>query len=72
LSERKQQNSLIFIATLGVYLGLVLTGGTPQVFAHAALTRGFDIREEIETVDDQDKKPDDERSPVTNSFQIYL
>jgi len=63
---------MIFLATLGVYLGLMLTGGTPQVFAHAALTRNFDIREEAEARDDQDRKPDDERAPVKTSVQIYL
>jgi len=72
LKTRKNQNSLIFLATLGVYLGLVLTGGTPQVFAHAALTRSFDVREEIEPRDDLDTKPDGDRSPVTASVQIYL
>jgi hypothetical protein len=51
----------------------MLTGGTPQVFAHAALTRSFDVREEIEFTDDQDRKPPDgDRSPVTASVQIYL
>jgi len=72
LKARKNQNSIIFLATLGVYLGLMLTGGTPQVFAHAALTRNFDMREEVETRDDQDREPHGDRSPVTASVQIYL
>jgi hypothetical protein len=60
VSTRKGQNSILFLTTLGVYLGLVLAGGaSPQVFAHpAATTRNFDITDEIEFKDDLDKKPD--------------
>lgn len=59
MTSRKSHNSLIFITTLGVYLGLVLVGGSaPQVFAHSALTRNFEISDEIEVKDDLDKKPD--------------
>jgi hypothetical protein len=44
-----------------VYLGLVLAGGaSSQIFAHTALTRNFDIQDEIEVKDDLDKKPDGE------------
>jgi hypothetical protein len=49
------------LTTLSVYLGLVLVGGAPQVFAQAALTRDFDIKNEIEFKDDLDNKPDDEK-----------
>jgi len=53
---------MIFLTTLGVYLGLVLVGGaSPQVFAHTALTRNFDIQDEVEVKDDLDKKPEGER-----------
>lgn len=63
----------MFLTTLGVYLGLVLAGGaSSQVFAHAALTRNFDIQDEIEFKDDLDKKPDDERSSLPESVQVYL
>jgi len=60
VSTRKGQNSILFLTTLGVYLGLVLAGGaSPQVFAHpAATTRNFDITDEVEFKDDLDKKPD--------------
>lgn len=60
MSTRKSQNSILFLTTLGVYLGLVIAGGaSPQVFAHpAATTRNFDITDEIEFKDDLDKKPD--------------
>ena len=64
---------MIFLTTLGVYLGLVLAGGaSPQVFAHTALTRNFDIRDEIEFKDDLDNKPDDERTALPLSVQVYL
>jgi len=72
LSNRKSQNSILVLATLGVYFGLVLAGATPQVLASAAMTRQFDVKDEIEVKDDLDTKPDDERSPVTASVQIYL
>jgi len=73
MTNRKGQNSILFIATLGVYLGLVLAGGAaPQVYAHAATTRAFDAREEIEIVDDLTGPPDDERATLGQSVQVYL
>jgi len=40
MSQRNKNNSIIFLTTLSVYLGLVLVGGsTSQVFAQAALTQ---------------------------------
>ena len=72
MSNKKPQNSILVLATLGVYLGLVLAGATPQVLASAAMTRQFDVKDEIEFKDDLDTKPDDERSPVATSVQIYL
>ena len=72
MSSHKTQNSILVLATLGVYFGLVLVGATPQVLASAAMTRQFDVKDEIEVKDDLDNKPDDERSPVTDSVKIYL
>ena len=61
MSDKKKYNSIVFLTTLSVYLGLVLVGGAGSpVLAQAALTRNFDIQEEIEYKDDLDKKPDDE------------
>jgi hypothetical protein len=57
LNNRKNQNSILFLTTLGVYLGLVLVGATPQVLAHAATTRTFDISEESGQVENLDKDP---------------
>ena len=73
MSKRKTQNSLLFVTTLGVYLGLLVVGGSaPQVFAHSATTRHFEITDEIEIKDDLDTNPDDERSPVKISIENYL
>ncbi|MFN6964294.1 MAG: hypothetical protein ACK4S4_11080 [Pyrinomonadaceae bacterium] len=74
MSYRKGQNSIIFLATLGVYLGLVLAGGAaPQVYAYAATTRAFDAREEIEIGDDFFGPPDGEdRSDVSQSLGVYV
>lgn len=72
MSKSPKQNPILVLATLGVYFGLVLSGAAPQVLANAALTRQFDVKDEIELKDDLDNKPDDERSPVTTSVQIYL
>lgn len=74
MDKRKGQNSILFVATLGVYLGLVLVGATPQAIAHqrAAMTRNFDIRDEIEFTDDLDKNPDGDRSLVTDSVSVYI
>ncbi|MEP7214330.1 MAG: hypothetical protein ABI791_14725 [Acidobacteriota bacterium] len=75
MSSRKSQNSILFLATLGVYLGLVLTGATP-VLGHAATSRQFDIRDEIEFSDEFDNKPDEETalevyaSALESVFQV--
>lgn len=56
MTNRKNYNSILFLT---VYLGLVLVGGNAQVLAHAATNSLFDIRNEIESKDDLDNKPDD-------------
>jgi hypothetical protein len=67
LLDRKNHNSVLVLATLGVYLGLVLVGATPQVLAQAAMTRQFDVKDEIEVKDDLDKKPDGAELPVVGT-----
>lgn len=58
--SRKAQNSFLVLTTLGVYLGLLMVGGAaPQVLAHSATTRTFEITDEIEVKDDLDNKPDE-------------
>jgi len=71
VNNRKNNNSIFFLTTLGVYLGLVLVGAAP-VLGHAAMTRNFEIIDEIEVKDDLDKKPDDERSSLSDSIQVYF
>ncbi len=56
--KNQNYNSIIFLTTLSVYLGLVLVSGTPQVFAYAATTKNFEIQHEIEFKDDLDNKPE--------------
>lgn len=75
----KTQNSIIFLTTLSVYLGLVLVGGSsaavaPQVLAQAALTRNFEIQTEIEVKDDLDNKPDadEEIKDFSNYLESYF
>ena len=69
----RKHNSLLFLTTLGVYLGLVLVGGSaPQVFAHGALTRNFELQDEIEVSDDLEKKPDGESAMLSISLKTYL
>jgi hypothetical protein len=70
MTKGKSYNRIIFLTTLSVYLGLVLVGGTPQVLAYAALTKNFDIQNEIEVKDDLDNKPENEEAE--NFFAINL
>lgn len=70
MKDYKPNNSVLILATLGVYLGLVLVGATP-VLGHAATTRVFEITDEVEVKDDLDRKPDDERSPLAISIGNY-
>ena len=69
----RKNNSILFLTTLGVYLGLVLVGGSaPQVFAHGALTRNFELQDEIEASDDLEKKPDGETATLSIPIKTYL
>lgn len=68
---KKAHNSLLLLTTLSVYLGLLVVGGAaPQVFAHSATTRVFEITEEIEFKDDLDLDPDKSASEVTDTDEI--
>jgi plasmid replication initiation protein len=55
----------------------MFVGATPQVLTFAALTRNFDIQNEIEVKDDLDNKPDNEEienfaKDVPNLFEQLL
>src|SRR6476620_5894347 len=67
-NKPKNQNSILVLATLGVYLGLVLVGATPQVLAQAAMTRQFNVKDEVEFAEDLDNKPPEEASSETADF----
>lgn len=70
--NRRTNNSLLFLTTLGVYLGLVLVGGAaPSVFAHGALTRPFELKDEIEISDDLEKKPDLTEKELNDAIGEY-
>ena len=72
MAKTKNQNSILFLTTFGVYLGLVLAGATPQVVAQrAAMARTFDIKDEIERSDEFDGDPDIEelKSLITNALE---
>ena len=61
MSKQHKNNSIIFLTTLSVYLGLVLVGGAMSpVLVQAATTRNFNVQDEIEVKDDLDNKPSDE------------
>ena len=73
MSNRKNYNSIVFLTTLSLYLGLVLAGGTtPTVLAQAATTRNFDIKSEIVVEDDLDKKPDDDAIKLSGATGGYF
>lgn len=81
MTPKRQQNPILVLATLGVYLGLVLAGATPQILAQAATTRQFDVKDEIEYKEDLDTKPDRAESnlesdetdeKVSRSIKIFL
>jgi len=60
LQKRSNHNSILFLTTLSVYLGLLLVGAPTGVLGQpAAMSRNFDISEEFEIADDLDNKPDD-------------
>ena len=73
MSTRKGQNSILFLTTLGVYLGLVLVGA-PHVLAQAATSRQFDVKDEIEKTDEFDGNPDIDalKSLITTSLESSI
>lgn len=70
--SRKNHNSILFLTTVGVYLGLVLVGATPQVLAQAATAKQFTIRETAGNRDDLDKKPGDDSAEDVASGRFDL
>ncbi len=69
MTKGKNQNSILVLATLGVYLGLALAGAAPGVLAQAAMARQFDLKDEVEHRDGLDIKPPE---TFSDSVQVYL
>ncbi len=67
MTTRKNYNSVIFLTTLSVYLGLVLVGAPATVLAQAALTSNIEVKDKIEKRDDLDKKPSDEEAELSEA-----
>ncbi len=61
MNKGKNQNSILVLATLGVYLGLVLAGATPAVWAQAATAKQFSVKDEVELKDTLDKNPNSDK-----------
>lgn len=72
MSDRRSNNSLLLLTTLGVYFSLVLVGSCPSVLAQAATTRDYDIRSEVVIEDDLDKKPDDQTKVPDYAIDRYF
>jgi hypothetical protein len=53
----RNQNSILAVATLGVYLGLILAGATPTVLAQAATAKQFNVKDEVEVTENLERKP---------------
>jgi hypothetical protein len=69
MTTRKNYNSIVFLTTLSVYLGLVLVGAPATVLAQAALTGRLEVKDKIEKRDDLDKKPDDVADEKVQSLE---
>jgi hypothetical protein len=51
---------------------MLVGGAAPQVFAHGALTRNFELQDEIEITDDLEKKPDGDVGGLSLSIKTYI
>jgi len=58
--KKTNYNSIVFLTTLSVYLGLVLVGAPAPILAQAALASKIEVKDKIEKKDDLDNKPDEE------------
>lgn len=58
MAKSKSYNRIVFLTTFSLYLSLVLVGGTGCNLSHSALTKSFDLKNEIEFKEDLDNNPD--------------
>ncbi|MGI8638399.1 MAG: hypothetical protein ACR2MG_00365 [Pyrinomonadaceae bacterium] len=56
MTNRKNYNSIVFLTTLSVYLGLVLVSGTPQVSAQSIEKGCFQLHNEDSQPNENDRK----------------
>jgi hypothetical protein len=72
LNNRKSHNSILFLTTLGVYLGLVLVGATPQTFAQSSLRNDSGLKRDKEFVCRNNGLINDERQEDIEPFNYDL
>ncbi|MBK6722487.1 MAG: hypothetical protein IPG58_04160 [Acidobacteria bacterium] len=74
MSTHRTQTSIITLATIGVYIGLLMAGATPCVLGQtpSATTRPFDISEELELAEKLDKKPDPTAEEWDKAIEVYF
>jgi hypothetical protein len=72
LIRSRNQNSILAVATLGVYLGLILAGATPSVLAQAATTKQFNVKDEAEYTENLDRKPAETGSPSDDRLNAKI
>lgn len=72
MTTRKTQNSIIALATLGVYLGLLLAGATPQVLAQAKPVAEVSINKKplVDFADDVARKSNSKEVDLNEPFSI--
>ena len=56
MSNSKSYNSIVFLTTLSVYLGLVLVGGTPPVLAQSVEKGCFEWKDSNSQLNENDRK----------------
>lgn len=72
MNSPKTQNPILVLATLGVYLGLLMAGATPQILAQAATAKQFSVKDEAGRRDELDKKPDDCSEGMSEEVKLLL
>ena len=69
MSERNKNNSIIFLTTLSVYLGLVLVGATPQVLAQNGLSNFSQVKRDNKFICPNNGLVGDEIGKEINPFE---
>lgn len=66
----KNLNSILVLATLGVYFGLILAGAAPPVFGQSTMTRQADIRDDLVKTPDGDKALEQFAAALEDLYKI--